>query len=94
MTAIQAALCRLRSANQPMSRILMDLNIYYRLLQATYWRPCADLPMRTLMRPLPLLFGIWHAYKHVVVSCHRRCRPWFTALQYSSFLNDLGRTPV
>ena len=48
--------------------------------------------MRTLMRPLPLLLDIWHAYKHVVVSCHRRFRQWFTALQYSLFLNELGRT--
>ena len=62
-TAIHAALCRLRSANQPMSPILVDLDIYYRLLGAAYWRPCADLPMRSLMRPLPLLFGICHAQK-------------------------------
>ena len=47
-----------------------------------------------LMRPLPLLFGIWHAYKHAVVSCHRRFGPWFTALQFSSFLNEPGHTTV
>ena len=94
MTAIHAALCRLRSVNQPMSPILVHLDMYYRLLRAVYWRPCADLPMCTLMQPLPLLFGIWHAGKHVVVSRHRQFRPWFTALQYSSFLNKPGRTTV
>ena len=46
------------------------------------------------MRPLPLIFGIRHAYKHVVVSCHRRFRPWFTALEYSSFLNEPRRTTM
>ena len=94
MTAIQASLCRLRSANQPMSPILGSLDIYYRLLGVAYTRPCANLTIRTVMRPLPLLFGIWHAYKHVVVSCHSRLRTWFGALQYSLFLNEPGGTSV
>ena len=35
-----------------------DWDIYYSLQWAAYWRPFADLAMRTLMRPQPLLFGI------------------------------------
>ena len=58
MTAIHVALCRLHSANQPMLPIPVDADIYYRLLRAVYWRPCAHLPMGTLMRPLPLLFAV------------------------------------
>ena len=94
MTTIHAAICRLHSVNQPMSPILVHFDIYYRLLRAAYWKPSADQPWRNPMRPLPLVFGIWHAQKHVVVSCHRRFCPWFTALQYSSFLNKPGRTTV
>ena len=92
MPAIYATLCRLRSANGPMTPILVDLDNHYRLLRAADRSLCADRPMRNLICHLPFLLRIWHAYEHVVVSCPSRFRPWFTALQYSSFLTEPGGT--
>ena len=44
--------------------ILADMDVYYRILRLMYWSPTSQIGLHNCLGPLPLLFGIWHCYKH------------------------------
>ena len=47
-----------------------------------YWKPTSQLGLRTCLGPFPLLFGIWHCYKHAIELFFRSFRPFHV---YSDF---------
>ena len=46
--------------------ILLDVNVYYRLLKLMYHGDVVSLNLRGAMQQHPLVFGLWHAYAHCV----------------------------
>ena len=55
--------------------ILADMDVYYSILRLMYWKPTSQIDLRNCLGPFPLLFGIWHCYKHAIELIFRRFRP-------------------
>ena len=68
--------------------ILADMDVYYRILHLMYWKPTSQIGLRNCLGPFPLLFGIWHCYKHAIELLFRRFRPFLVALQYEGFVES------
>lgn len=87
----QAELCAsLRSARyvlenagllRPMP-VLLDENICYRLWKMAYSRLTQEWDVAAYLRDMPLLYGVWHPYKHVMETIHRKFLPLFAYLQH------------
>lgn len=53
--------------------LLVDENIHYRVLRMLYSPAFAEYDVHAYLKDVPLIYGIWHAYKHtllVVYKCH------------------------
>ena len=46
--------------------LLVDINIWYRILKLMYGASYCDINTRKWMAQTPLIFGVWHAYKYCV----------------------------
>ena len=68
--------------------ILADMDAYYRILRMMYWKPTPQIGFRNCLGPFPLLFGIWHCYKHVIELLFQRFCPFLVALQYEGFVES------
>ena len=68
--------------------ILADVDIFYRVLKLMLGETWAAYPVRQYLEGLPLLFGVWHGYKHAVKNCYQHFLPFWAALQYDTFLVD------
>ena len=47
--------------------LLVDVNIHYRIMKMACGRTMAEWDVPALLRCMPPVFGLWHAYKYVVV---------------------------
>ena len=47
--------------------LLVDVNIHYRVLKMACSRTMVEWDIPALLKCLPPVFGLWHAYKYVVV---------------------------
>ena len=65
--------------------ILLDVNVYYRLLKLIYHFDVISLKLRGAMQPHPLVFGIWHAYAHCLKRTFTTFRTQWAALEYPGF---------
>jgi hypothetical protein len=69
--------------------LLVDENVHYRLLRLMYAKPYQCYDVQAYMRDMPLLFGIWHAYKHTVTVVYRTFFPVLGLLE-----SPTGRPPL
>jgi hypothetical protein len=63
--------------------LLVDENIHYRILRMLYGRPFITYAVHEHLNSMPLLFGIWHAYKHTVAVMFRAFFPLLGLLEGS-----------
>ena len=74
--------------------LLMDVNIYYRLLKLLYHKKLLRFNVRGAMSQHPLVFGIWHAYAHCVKRTFTMFKSVWAALEYPTFLSHPELTSV
>ena len=58
--------------------VLMDINIHYRLMKMCYGERMLRWDVCGVLRNHPPLFGVWHAYKHVLTVLHRQYHSLWT----------------
>ena len=51
--------------------LLVDENIHYRVAKMLYGSPYRKWAVGGLLREVPLLYGVWHAYKHTLTVVYR-----------------------
>ena len=61
--------------------LLVDENIAYRVWKMAYCRLTTQWDVHAFTKDLPLLYGVWHPYKHVLELVYRRFLPLFAYLQ-------------
>ena len=57
--------------------LLLDEKIHHQLLRFMYGRGYQEWDAAALLRRMPPLFGVWHAYKQTVVQVWREFHPFF-----------------
>jgi hypothetical protein len=62
-------------AGTPYTPILMDENLHYRLLRLRWSEHTNQYDVHTFMNRVPILFGVWHAYKYAAVQTFRAFHP-------------------
>ena len=58
--------------------LLVDENIHYRILKLLYGAKNQRWNMRAYLRYVPVVYGVWHAYKFVVTHTFRVFWPILT----------------
>ena len=61
--------------------LLVDVDVWYRLIGIVYGQRTQEWDMRAFLQDTPPLFGVWHAYKHVVIVVHRTFQTYFAFLR-------------
>ena len=61
--------------------LLVDENIHYRILKLFYWAENQRWNMPAYLQYVPVVYGVWHAYKCVVTQTSRVFWPVLTYLQ-------------
>ena len=61
--------------------LLVDENIHYRILRLMHSASLSRWDVSHLLRDVPLVYGIWHAYKHTVVCVYRAFFPLLAQLE-------------
>jgi hypothetical protein len=74
--------------------ILVDVNVYYRILKLLYHKDVISLNVRGAFRGHPLVFGLWHAYAHCVKRTFVIFKNLWAALEYPGFLRYPDTTSV
>ena len=67
----------LRQSNCPTVPLLVDENLWYRLLRMQYCKGFSAWDCGKWLARTPQLYAVWHPYKHVLVQLHRRFIPLF-----------------
>jgi hypothetical protein len=67
--------------------LLVDENIHYRVARMLYGSPYKRWGVGGLLRQVPLLYGVWHAYKHTLTVLYRT---YFAVLAH---LDRTGQPP-
>ena len=79
---------------QKVTPILVDVNVYYRILKMLYHRDVVPLNLRGACENHPLVFGLWHAYAHCVKRTFVTFKSLWAALEYPGFINFPETTAV
>jgi hypothetical protein len=61
--------------------LLVDLDLWYRLVKMVYGRNMVSWNMRQTLRATPLLYGVWHPYKYVLTLVYREFHSFFIYLK-------------
>ena len=77
-----------RSSRSHPIPLLCDVNIYGRLMKLQYFVSYAAFNCRKLLQPFPLLFGVWHGYKHCIEQTYSRFLPLLAAVEAPNFLTN------
>ena len=72
---------RLQLRSMQTMPLLVDENIHYRLLRMMHSEGSEGFDVAGWLRRIPLLFGIWHGYKHTLVVVYRAFFPLFALLE-------------
>jgi hypothetical protein len=72
---------RLQARSCQTMPLLVDENIHYRLLRMMHAEGTQDYDVRDWLSRIPLLFGIWHGYKHTLMVLYRAFFPLFALLE-------------
>ena len=68
--------------------MLVDENIFYRLLKFMHGTSTREFDCRLWMSSLPLLYGVWHPYKYCLLSVYRAFFPLFALLETTDIAED------
>jgi hypothetical protein len=71
----------LQSRSRLVMPLLVDENIHYRLLRLLYGRGFVQYDVHQHLARMPLLFGIWHPYKHTLTVLYRAFFPLLALLE-------------
>ena len=74
--------------------LLVDLDIYYRLLKLAYGQHTQYWDVAGLLRTMPPLYGVWHPYKYVVTMVYRQLQPYFCFLKNGTVPSDFRCSAV
>ena len=74
--------------------LLVDENVHYRLLRMMYATSFETYDVRRYLGDVPLVYGIWHAYKHTLLVVYRAYLPVLVHLENPRGMqaNTVGRT--
>jgi hypothetical protein len=61
--------------------LLVDENIHYRVMRMLYSAPFVRMDVHRYLADVPLLYGVWHAYKHTVTVVYRVYLPVLVHLE-------------
>ena len=61
--------------------LLVDENIHYRLLRLMYSSHLQHCDVGDVLQRVPLVYGVWHTYKHTVVCVYRAFFPLLAQLE-------------
>jgi hypothetical protein len=64
--------------------LLVDEKIHYSVYRLLYSSSYAHLAGRECLRQVPLLYGVWHPYKHTLTLVYRAFLPVFALLESTS----------
>lgn len=64
--------------------LLVDENIHYRVLKLLYGDQMARWDVPSKLRYIPLVYGVWHAYKYAVTVVFRKFLPFLSYLRYGT----------
>ena len=68
--------------------VVVDVNIFYRILKLLYSETFARLNLRGAMYTVPFCFGVWHSYVHCVRRTHHVFHTVWSILEYGQSLCD------
>ena len=91
------SLSRLLAAQRVVGKlmpIIVDVNVYYRLLKLLYHKSLMKVNLRGAMSQHPLLFGLWHAYAHCVKRTFAVFKLCWSALEYTGFVQFPEATTI
>ena len=71
-------------SGQPPTPLLVDVDVWYRIMIMVYGVRHQHWDVRTWLRDVPPLFGVWHAYKHVVTVVYRTFHTHLTFLRFGT----------
>ena len=69
-----------RQSGRPLP-LLLDLDLWYRLVKLSYAPNAVRWKMSLVLRQLPLLYGVWHPYKYVMTMVYRKFHSHFVFLR-------------
>ena len=74
--------CKLVASHGPgaYTPVLVDENLHYRILRLAWSESCSPWDVLRYLRPLPFLYGIWHAYKYACSQIWRTFHPLLAVL--------------
>ena len=61
--------------------LLVDENIHYRLVKLMYGKTYSQWDVASWLKKIPLLYGIWHPYKHTLLVLYRAFLPILAQLE-------------
>ena len=73
-----------RSHTAGLFPMLADENIHYRVLKLLYGDQMARWDVPSKLRYIPLVYGVWHAYKYAVTVVFRKFMPFMSYLRYGT----------
>ena len=66
--------------------VLMDVNIFWRVLRMVYCTQYAKLNMAGELTEVVPVLGVWHAYAHCLKKVYNHFLPWWAALEIPGFI--------
>jgi hypothetical protein len=70
-----------RHSGREVLPLLVDIDLWYRLVKMVYARNMLDWRMSEVLRRLPVLYGLWHPYKYVLTVVYRQFHSFFIYLK-------------
>jgi hypothetical protein len=68
--------------------LLMDVNIFWRILKLAYAFHHLPHNVRGIMKECTPVLGVWHAYAHCLKKVYERFLPWWTCLEIPGYLDN------
>ena len=83
--------CDVQKHSRHVLPLLVDENIHYRILRLMYSSSLRRWDVAHVLRKVPVVFGVWHAYKHTLLVVHRAFFPVLAQLENTGALVAGGR---
>ena len=77
-----------RPIGQATLPVLMDINIFWRVMKLTYHRSTPGVALRPALSRICPLFGLWHAYKQCINLTCKKFAPFFVPVEYDTHLSS------
>jgi hypothetical protein len=81
------AVLELRDRSQGLCCMLMDVNIFWRVLKMCYAFQNLQYNLLDGLKECVLVLGVWHAYAHCLKKVYERFMPWWAALEHPGFMD-------